>query len=92
MQLTEIINTEAMKKKIREILSKYRQNEGYTMEHAERELLDLFSVSKRFEIDFDGNVLAGIEITNNEPKVFGAMNGRGNGISPDKCKITEKTD
>jgi hypothetical protein len=36
-----------MKKKVREILSKYRQNEGYTMEHAERELLDLFSVSPR---------------------------------------------
>jgi len=33
-----------MKKKIREVLSKYRQNNGYTMEHAERELLDLFSV------------------------------------------------
>ena len=37
-----------MKKKVREILSKYRQNEGYTMEHAERELLDLFSVSERY--------------------------------------------
>jgi hypothetical protein len=35
-----------MKKKVREILSKYRQNEGYTMEHAERELLDLFSVMR----------------------------------------------
>ena len=33
-----------MKRKIREILSKYRQNHGYTMEHAERELLELFSV------------------------------------------------
>ena len=39
-----------MKKKVREILSKYRQNQGYTMEHAERELLDLFSVSKPFVI------------------------------------------
>lgn len=47
--------------------------------------------SKRFDIDFDGNLLAGIEITKNEPKVFGAMNGRGNVINPDKCKITEKT-
>ena len=55
------------------------------------QLLPIDSVSKRFEIDFDGNVLAGIEITNNEPKVFGAMNGWGNGISLDKCKITEKT-
>ena len=37
-----------MKQKIREILSKYRQNQGYTMEHAERELLNLFNVSNRF--------------------------------------------
>jgi len=89
---TEIINTEAMKT-IRQILAAYRSNDNnYTIEEAEKELLDLFSVSKRFEIDFDGNVLAGIEITNNKPKVFGAMNGWGNGISPDKCKITEKTD
>lgn len=34
-----------MKKQIREILSKYRGNKDYTMEHAERELLNLFSVS-----------------------------------------------
>jgi len=59
---------------------------------AHAEICSLFNVSKRFEIDFDGNVLAGIEITNNEPKVFGVMNGWGNGISPDKCKITEKMD
>lgn len=61
-------------------------------ETAQVQILDLFSVSKHFEIDFDGNLLADIEITNNEPKVFGAMNGWGNGISPDKCNITEKTD
>ena len=34
-----------MKKQIREVLSKYRGNQGYTMEHAESELLKLFSVS-----------------------------------------------
>jgi hypothetical protein len=39
-----------MKKKVKEILSKYRKNEGYTMEHAERELLDLFSVSQQREL------------------------------------------
>lgn len=38
-----------MKKKIREILSKYRGNQGYTMEHAESELLNLFSVVKQGE-------------------------------------------
>ena len=33
-----------MKKQIREVLSKYRGNQGYTMEHAESELLNLHSV------------------------------------------------
>ena len=32
-----------MKTEIREILSKYRQNRGYKMDQAERDLLDLFS-------------------------------------------------
>lgn len=45
---------------------------------------------KKYEIDFDGNVLAGIEISKNTPKVFGAMNGYGNGISIENIKITEK--
>lgn len=39
-----------MKKQIREVLSKYRGNQGYTMEHAESELLNLFSVSQRIEL------------------------------------------
>lgn len=46
--------------------------------------------TKKYEIDFGGNVLAGLEITNNEPKVIGAMNGWGNGISKDEITITEK--
>ena len=39
-----------MKKRIREVLSKYRGNQGYTMKHAESELLNLFSVSQRSEL------------------------------------------
>lgn len=35
-----------MKKQIREVLSKYRGNQGYTMEHAESELLNLFKNKK----------------------------------------------
>jgi hypothetical protein len=31
--------------------------------------------TKKYEIDFGGNVLAGLEISNNEPTVIGAMNG-----------------
>lgn len=45
---------------------------------------------KKYEIDFGGNVLAGLEITNNEPTVIGAMNGWGDGISKDDITITEK--
>lgn len=53
---------------------------------------DIGDVSKRFEIDFDGNVKARIEMENNVPKVYGAMNGWGNGISPDHISITEIND
>jgi hypothetical protein len=57
--------------------------------------LGLYDVSKslptkEYEIDFGGDVLAGIEITDNKPKIRAAMNGWGNGISTDKITITEK--
>lgn len=64
-------------------------------EHYHTKQLRLYHVSKslpikKYEIDFGGNVLAGLEITNNEPTVIGAMNGWGNGISKDDITITEK--
>lgn len=46
--------------------------------------------TKRYQIDFDGNVLAGIEISANIPKIYGALDKNGHGISPKKIKITEK--
>jgi hypothetical protein len=69
------------------------QNKRYLMD--EMKVLVLSHVSKslpikKYDIDFDGNVLAGIEISENTPKVFGAMNGYGNGISIENIKITEK--
>lgn len=45
---------------------------------------------KKYDIDFDGKVLAGIEISENIPKVFGAIDGYGDGISIEKIKITER--
>ena len=68
--------------------------ERITEEYHSKQLL-LHNVSKslptkNYEIDFGGDVLAGLEITNNEPKIIGAMNGWGNGISKDKITITEK--
>jgi hypothetical protein len=47
------------------------------------------SGSRRFNIDFCGNLLAGIEINNNTPFVFGAMNGYGNGINVNDISVTE---
>lgn len=67
---------------------------GLMQEYADEQLrLHIVSKSlpiKKYEIDFGGNVLAGLEITNNEPTVIGAMNGRGNGISKDDITITER--
>lgn len=67
---------------------------GLMQEYADEQLrLHIVSKSfliKKYEIDFGGNVLAGLEITNNEPTVIGAMNGWGNGISKDDITITEK--
>lgn len=40
-------------KEVRQILAAYRKNENYTIEEAEKELLDLFSVVKRFKATFD---------------------------------------
>jgi hypothetical protein len=69
------------------------QNRRYLMD--EMKALVLYHVNKslpikKYEIDFGGNVLAGLEINNNEPTVIGAMNGWGNGISKDEITITEK--
>ena len=69
------------------------QNRRYLMDEMKALVLSHVSKSlpiKKYEIDFDGNVLAGIEISDNTPKVFGAMNGYGNGISIENIKITEK--
>lgn len=67
---------------------------GLMQEYADEQLrLHIVSKSlpiKKYEINFGGNVLAGLEITNNEPTVIGAMNGWGNGISKDDITITEK--
>ena len=46
--------------------------------------------TKKYDIDFAGNVLAGIEISDNIPSIFGAINGYGDGIDIDKITITER--
>lgn len=43
----------------------------------------------RFQIDFNGNVLCGIEISNNQPKVYGACNGYGDAIDIESIIIKE---
>ena len=72
---------------------------NYAIETSDIEAINqallLYDVSKslpvkKYEIDFGGNIFAGLEITNNELTVIGAMNGWGNGISKDDITITEK--
>ena len=48
-------------KEVRQILAAYRNNEAYTIEEAEKELLDLFSVVKRFTATFDNEGTKDIE-------------------------------
>lgn len=45
---------------------------------------------KEFEINFGGHCLAVIAIKDNKPRVFGAMDGFGDGIMSDRIIITEK--
>ena len=53
------------------------------------EILELLnSKYTRYNIDFNGNCKAGIEIKNNEPKIIGAMDGWGNPIRVGDIKIT----
>ncbi|MFZ7121735.1 MAG: hypothetical protein ACOWWH_12415 [Eubacteriaceae bacterium] len=54
---------------------------------AEQCNLPVVSGSYSYEIDFGTHCRAGIDITNNEPKVIGAMNGWGDGISLADIKI-----
>ncbi|MFA5542142.1 MAG: hypothetical protein WDA47_00070 [Bacilli bacterium] len=66
-----------------------------TEEEARTKLLILLGVRdslpiKRYDIDFGGNVMAGIEIKGQSLKVFGAMNGYGDGIDDERIKITER--
>lgn len=48
-------------------------------------------VSKRFDIDFKGNMLVGLEIENNTPRFLGAMNGGGHSLNCSEFTITETT-
>jgi hypothetical protein len=48
-------------KEVRQILAAYRKNKNYTIEKAEKELLDLFSVVKRFKATFDNEGTKDIE-------------------------------
>lgn len=83
-----------MKKEINDLLLKMQTGENCIGETANK-LLDLLAVSgslpiKRYDIDFGGNVMAGIEIKGESLNVFGAINGYGDGIDDEKIKITER--
>jgi len=45
--------------------------------------------TKKYEIDFGTHLRCGIDVTNNELNILGAMDGWGNGISKDVVVIKE---
>lgn len=57
------------------------------IEWLEKKVAPTFGAIRSYEIDFGSHCRAGVDITNNEPKVVGAMNGRGFTISPKDIKI-----
>lgn len=75
---------------LKDLESLYGLMQEYADEQLRLHIVSESLLTKKYEIDFAGNVLAGIEITNNKPTVIGAMNGWGNGISKDEITITEK--
>lgn len=60
-----------------------------------QQFCELFQTSAKsaqvpvFNIDFGGNVMAGLKIVNGKIEVIGAINGWGDGISADLIKITK---
>lgn len=69
-----------MKEKLKELCDAYCMYENGS-ELLYGELLNLFSVSGSYSIDFGGQCKAKILIENGEIKVEAAMNGWGDGIS-----------
>jgi hypothetical protein len=66
-------NSDYVKNTLTEAIQALQQREGDT---------------ETYDIDFNGHVMCRIEITNNKPKIIGAMNGYGNAIDLDKISIT----
>lgn len=62
----------------------------YAKQEVESSPVDVSDEEKKYEIDFGGNVLAGITIKDNKPTVFAAMNGYGDGISLDRITVIKK--
>lgn len=70
------------------IKEKLIENERY----AQQRVNEVSDKPKKYSIDFNGNVLAGLRVKNNKIEIIGAMNGYGEGIRTEDIKITEVKD
>lgn len=77
-----------MGEEIDKILEGYHQKE-YDLIEVRKKLLILIggNNSSSYEIDFDGHCKAGVDVTNGELKVIGAINGVGESIDISRIKI-----
>ena len=74
-----------------DIEAEYKQGMEEYADYLENKVknLGLFDVSKRYELGFGNHLLAEIEIKENEPIIKMVVNGWGDIVEVDKCKITQ---
>ena len=68
---------------------KFTDGKEFNIVELLEEYSNLNNKPKSFNIDFCGSLLAGLQINNNTPFVFGAMDGGGNGINVSDISIYE---
>jgi hypothetical protein len=73
---------EAYERKAKELLNEL-------LEPSKGQALPIDFVSKRFEIEFDNHLMADVEIKNNVPIVKKAVNGWGDIVKTEDCKIKQ---
>lgn len=77
-----------MKKKIDDILEGFYKKQ-YDLIEVRNKILELLNSPTKYQIDFNGNVLTKVEITNNNIVVIDSIDGWGNKIENNDIKISK---
>lgn len=82
-------NKEILQEGFEKWIVKFTDGKEFNIVELLEEYSNLNNKPKSFNIDFCGKLLAGLQINNNTPFVFGAMDGGGNGINVSDISIYE---